>query len=64
MSHGGEGGKVIQPDQCDKIIVHLVEGFRTVIVDATVKEQNVNISLKSRVFKNPVFENPVLITPY
>ena len=39
MSHGGEGGKVIQPDQCDKIIVHLVEGFRTVIVDATVKEQ-------------------------
>ena len=30
------GGKVMTSD-CDKIIVHLIEGFRTVIVDATVK---------------------------
>lgn len=33
---------------CDKIIVHLIEGFRTVIVDQTVKFRSVIDSITER----------------
>jgi hypothetical protein len=38
-------GKIMASENCDKIIVHLVEGFRTVIVDENVKVTLIIVTL-------------------